>query len=62
MQLAEAVQAISEVAEDAARKPCKRKELPFVGVAGELQADARLLDDGQAIGNVIEQNACPAGS
>ena len=32
-----------------------------MGVAGELQSDARLLHLGQVAGHMVEQNVCPAG-
>ena len=62
LQTAERLQTVGEAAKDAACKPCKWKDLTSMGVAGELEADARLFDDGQPIGYVIEQNARSAGN
>jgi len=53
---------MNELAEGAAGEPCDWKELAAVSVPRELQADAGLLDDGQAIGHMVEQNAGLAGS
>ena len=57
LERAECVQSVGELAEDAAGEPGEGDELTAVGVAGELETDAGLLDDGQAMGCVVEQDA-----
>ena len=37
------------------------KDLSSVGMAGELQAHASLLDDGEAMRHMVEKHACRAG-
>src|ERR1035437_154301 len=61
LQFAEPVQSVGEFTEDAPRQPGEGEELSAMGVAGELEADAGLLDDGQTAGHVVEQNARFAG-
>ena len=61
LERAEAVQSVGELAEGVACEPGEGDELAAVGVAGELQADAGLLDDRQAMGGVVEQDAGLSG-
>ncbi len=51
------MQSVGELAEGAAGEPGEGDELAAVGVAGELEADAGLFDDGQAMWGVVEQDA-----
>ena len=56
-EIAEALEAVSVGAEDARGEPSERKNLAAVGVAGELERDALLLWNGQAVRHVGEQDA-----
>ncbi len=56
------VKTAGEAAIDAAREPREGNDLAAVGVAGELQADARLFHDGQAGGRVVEEDAGLGGA
>ncbi len=51
------LQTVGELAEGVAGEPGEGDELAAMGVAGELEADAGLLDLGQAMGGVVEQDA-----
>jgi len=57
LERAEPVQAASEAAKHTAREPREREHLAAMGVTGNLESDAGLLDDGQANGRVIQKNA-----
>jgi len=50
------VQASGEGAKDAAGEKCIRKKLAAVSVTRELEAEARLLHDGQSGGSVVEED------
>ena len=61
LERAEAMQPVGKLSEGAAGEPGEGDKLAAVSVAGELEADAGLLDDRQEMGSVVEQDAGQGG-